>query len=99
MIYVAPSHPPTANLVVSVPYGGVSTEGQVVETYHAAALAHFYEPSTRQLALTSFGLPISNPGDDLELDSPPFNPTELVQFASRGFARQNRWRAKGQAGG
>ena len=33
--------------------------------------------------------------EDVQLDSPPFTPPELKDFAARGFVRRNRWVAGG----
>jgi hypothetical protein len=60
-------------------------------------LPHYYAPSSRQRTLERGSIPPPMSADeDVDLDSPPFAPPELNEFAARGFARRNRWVASGR---
>jgi|HubBroStandDraft_1064217.scaffolds.fasta_scaffold522887_2 hypothetical protein len=57
-------------------------------------LPHYFAPASRQRTLDSSSMPPAMLADaDVDLDSPPFTPCELTEFAARGFARRNRWAA------
>ena len=56
-------------------------------------LPHFFAPASRQRSLSPTVPPPMLADHEVEADSPPFTPTELTQFAARGFARKNRWAA------
>jgi hypothetical protein len=59
-------------------------------------LPHFYAPSSRQRVLEAVSIPPSRLADEeVGLESPPFTPPELNDFAAQGFVRRNRWTASG----
>jgi hypothetical protein len=56
-------------------------------------LPHFHEPASRQRAPDPTIVPAMLADEDVDLDSPPFTPPELNDFAARGYVRRGRWAA------
>jgi hypothetical protein len=93
MIYV--NHTTTGDVACYVyEHAGETASIGVQRKWLEEVLPHYYAPSSRQRVLERLSIPPPMSADeDVELDSPPFTPQGLRDFAGRGFVRKNRWLA------
>ena len=73
--------------------GASTPSAEMHRKWLTEVLPHFLAPASRQRPLGPAIPPPMLADEGVEADSPPFTPTELSQFAARGFARKNRWAA------
>jgi hypothetical protein len=94
MIYVTD----TTSSVPACAYeiAGKTASAEVERKWLEEVLPHFLATASRQRVLEATIPPPMLVDEDVELESPPFTPTELTEFAARGFQRRNRWVASGR---
>jgi hypothetical protein len=77
-------------------FAGQTASVEVERKWVEEVLPHFLATASRQPVLDTTPPPAMLVNAEVELESPPFTPVELAEFAARGFQRRNRWGASGK---